>query len=92
MRKTLARICIFIVAIAFILLCIIPFCDISPAIPIVLFVIAIILFFVVKQMKPDEEAGGRGKAGGHSAETGYFDNDEAAMHGMQNTKTERTDK
>lgn len=72
MRITLARVCIFIVAAAFILLCLIPFYHIPPVIPIVLFVIAIILFFVVKRMPADDEKKNMERAGEHNIEAAFL--------------------
>ena len=92
MRTILARVCIFIVAAAFILLCLIPFCNIPPVMPIVLFVIAIILFFVVKRMPADDEKKNMEGAGEDNIEAAFFDNDEAATNDIPNIKTGRKDK
>ena len=92
MRTILARVCISVVAAAFILLCLVPFCHIPLVIPMVLFVIAIILFFVVKRMPADDEKKNMERAGEHNIEAAFFDNDEAATQDIPNIKTGRKDK
>ena len=57
MRKILSWIAIAVIAAAFVTLCLVFPLKLNIAIPIVLFAIGIILFFVIKRMPADEETG-----------------------------------
>ena len=55
MRRTLAWICIALVTIAFILLSLVLILKIDVIIPILLFVVAFIMFLMIKRMPTDEQ-------------------------------------
>ena len=57
MRKILSWVAIAVIAAAFVTLCLVFPLKLNIAIPIVLFAIGIILFFVIKRMPAEEETG-----------------------------------
>ena len=62
MRRVLSWAAIVLIGAAFITLCLVFPLKLHIAVPIVLFVLGIILFFVVRRMEPDDA--GTGESGG----------------------------
>ena len=73
MRRTLAWICIALVTIAFILLSLVLILKIDVIIPILLFVVAFIMFLMIKRMPTDEQR----KQDMETHEHAFFDTEEA---------------
>ena len=88
MRRTLAWICIALVTIAFILLSLVLILKIDVIIPILLFVVAFIMFLMIKRMPTDEQR----KQDMETHEHPFFDTEEALASEDQNNKSKEKKK
>ena len=88
MRRTLAWICIALVTIAFILLSLVLILKIDVIIPILLFVVAFIMFLMIKRMPTDEQR----KQDMETHEHAFLDTEEALASEDQNNKSKEKKK